>query len=64
MNTKQIFGCEVENVNMSDSPDFVDAFISKAYLHDGRVSRELTDEELEKLNENREFIYEKIAEQI
>lgn len=62
MNIKQVFGCEVENVQMRDYPDFCDAYISKAYYRDSRGSRELTDEELDTLNNNGEFVYQKVMD--
>lgn len=62
IDTRRVFGCEVENIQMRDYPDFCDAYISKAYYQNGRGSRELTEEELELLNEDRGFVYEKTIE--
>ena len=45
---------------MCDYPDFCDAYISKAYIHLGRGSRELTEEELDELNENGEYVLEQV----
>lgn len=48
-------------IDMSDYPDFSDAFILSAE-YDGR---EMTENELEELNENhRDFVYEKVIESI
>lgn len=48
---------ELECVNTRDYPDFSDAYISYA-LYDGR---EMTDEELDMLNDNYpEFVYDKV----
>lgn len=62
LNLKQVFGVEVENVQMSDYPDFCDAYISKAYYQNSRGSRELTEEELDKLNENGEYVYQQVMD--
>lgn len=45
---------EVEGIDMSDFPDFCDSYISSASYE----GRELTEEELDKLNENRDYVYE------
>ena len=47
-----------ENVDISDYPDFCDAFISKAKWKNGN---NLSEEELDELNENYpEFVYENL----
>lgn len=51
---------EVDNVDMSDYPDFCDAYISAARIE----GRNLTEEELEEINNNSEFVYEKVVESI
>ena len=50
----------VEGINMRDYPDFCDAYISEAKV-DGRPA---TDEEMEEINNNSDFVYEKTIEQI
>lgn len=47
---------EFEDIDYSDSPDFCDAFIVSADIDD----REATEEELDEINENRDFVYEKL----
>lgn len=58
MENINIKSIEIENVSMSDYPDFCDAFISYAETNNGKV---LTDEELEQLTDNnQDFINETI----
>ena len=47
---------EVEGINVSDYPDFCDSYISSASYE----GRELTEEELDKLNENGEYVLEQV----
>lgn len=47
---------EIENIVPSDYPDFVDAYISYATLN----GRELTENELDELNEDSQFVYEQV----
>ena len=53
---------ELEDIDYSDYPDFVDAYISKAYWID--TDKELTEEELDNLNSNTEFVYDQIVSQV
>lgn len=48
----------VENIKDWDYPDFVDAYISSAD-YDGR---EMTEDELNTLNEDSNFVYEQVLE--
>lgn len=50
---------QVDGIDERDYPDFCDAFISDANveLEDGTI-RQATDEELETLNEDSEFVYQ------
>ena len=56
MDKSKITAIEFEDVDTSDYPDFCDAFISYAEL-DGV---ELTEDELIELNENTDFVYNKL----
>jgi len=47
---------KVEDIDMKDYPDFCDAFIASATI-DGR---ELTDEELNEVNEDYDYLYSQI----
>lgn len=49
----KIGNVEVDGIDYADYPDFCDAFISYAEYDD----REMTDEELETLNEDSDFVY-------
>ena len=53
----------VEGIDYSDYPDFCDAYIESATIieDDGEV-RDATDKELDKLNDNRDFVYSKVLE--
>jgi hypothetical protein len=58
MNTNNITDVEVEDVFGWDYPDFSDAYISRAFWAD--TGKELTEEELDELNDNhRDFVHEK-----
>ncbi len=50
----KISDVEVDGIDTNDYPDFCDAFISNA-SYDGR---DITEEELEALNDDSEFVYE------
>lgn len=52
----KISDVEVEGIDMGDYPDFCDSFISYAE-YDGR---EMTDEELDTLNDDSDFVYEAV----
>lgn len=51
---------EVEGIDPSDYPDFCDAYIGYAEIN----GREATDEELEELSEDRDFVYEMTFNQL
>ena len=51
---------EVDGIDYSDYPDFADAFISSAKYH----GLELNDKLLDKLNEDRDFVYEQVIKHI
>lgn len=52
---------QIEDVNMSDYPDFCDAFVSYAEYTDGTP---VSDEDLEKLNEDKYLIDELIHDSL
>jgi len=61
MNTTKLDYSKIDNVKFDDVdhkdyPDYCDAFISSAD-YDGR---EMTDEELDELNEDTDFVYNKL----
>lgn len=50
----------VEGIDHSDAPDFCDAFISEATYK----GRDMTEAELERLNEDSTYVYECVIERI
>ena len=54
MNYKLIDNIEVDGIDTKDYPDFCDAFIASAD-YDGK---EMTEEQLDELNEDSDFVYE------
>ncbi len=51
---------EMDGIDMKDYPDFCDAFIAAA-SYDGR---EMTDDELDVLNEDRDYVYQKAIDRV
>lgn len=56
----KITDAHVTNIDMTDFPDFCDAFIESANYE----GREMTEDELEKLNEDGSYIYDRVMERI
>lgn len=56
----QIKDIEVDNIKMYDFPDFVDAFIISATY----MGREMTEEELDILNEDTDFVHQCVMDQL
>ena len=65
MDISKIVDVSVTDIDYKDYPDFCDAYIDEAYYEndDGSFVK-LTDEELDELNDDRDFVYEKILEKI
>ena len=53
----------VEGIDYSDYPDFCDAYIESATIieDDGEI-RDATDKELDRLNDDRDFVYSRVIE--
>jgi hypothetical protein len=51
---------EVDGIDTRDYPDFCDAFVASATYK----GREMTDAELERLNEDSDFVYECVQERL
>jgi hypothetical protein len=49
-----------DDIDFKDSPDFSDAYIDSAW-YDGR---EMTEEELDTLNEDGDYVYQKLMEHL
>jgi hypothetical protein len=60
MDYNKITNVEVDGIDTNDYPDFCDAFICYAE-YDGE---EMTEEQLEELNEDYDFVYEHIINQL
>ncbi|MBT5759294.1 MAG: hypothetical protein HOI55_06520 [Candidatus Marinimicrobia bacterium] len=60
IDTSQVEDIEIDGINPRDYPDFCDAFILEASYK----GREMTDEELEALNEDSDFVYEQVMEHL
>lgn len=58
ININAVVDMEVDGIDIKDYPDFVDAYVSYAYSTE--LKRELTDEELDYLNEQ----YPEIAQEL
>jgi len=52
---REVVDCEIDGIDTRDYPDFCDAYIASAvWNHSGK---ELNEDELEELNENRDLVY-------
>ncbi len=54
----QIEDVEINGINTRDFPDFCDAYIAAATYQ----GREMTEEELEVLNNDSDYVYEKVQD--
>ncbi len=54
MNYKNIDNIEIDGIDTRDYPEFTDAFISSADYN----GVEMTDEQLDEINDNGDFVYE------
>lgn len=55
----QLGSCNFEGIDHADYPDYSDAYISKAEWKDGK---ELTDEELDELNDEADIVHDKLQD--
>ena len=58
MDYNKIDNIEVEGIETTDYPDFCDAFISYADYN----GVEMTEEQLDEINENSDFVYECVTD--
>jgi len=56
----KIENVDLDGVNINDYPDFCDAYVASA-TYDGR---DMTDDELDEINENSEYIRELVMEKL
>lgn len=57
-NGRELADIELEEINRWDAPDYCDAFISNARWAD--TGAELTDDELDKVNEDRDLVHDAV----
>jgi len=55
---------EFDNVNYRDAMDFSDAFICRCLINDNGQWREATEEELDEINDDSDFVYEELLKQV
>ena len=60
METTKIDNLEFEDIDTKDYPDFCNAYISAADLN----GIEMTEEQLDELNDDRDFVYEKLMDHL
>jgi len=60
MNLSEITNIVFEDIDFSDYPDYCDAFIASADL----AGEPMTEDELNELNENKDFVYIKLMEHL
>lgn len=60
LNVQEIDDVVVEGINTMDYPDFCDAYIESATLIDNGVCREATDDELDIINNDSDFVYAEV----
>jgi len=65
LNYSRLTDLEIDGIDTRDYPDFCDAYISSGSYKTwyGRY-RELTAAELDRLNENSDFVYELVIERV
>jgi hypothetical protein len=60
----RIISVQVDGIDTRDYPDFCDAFISEAIVEVNGKQRQATDEELEEINEDSEYVYECVCKKL
>lgn len=60
MDYRKITDIEFDGINHRDAPDYCDAFIKSAYYE----GKEMTEEQLELINDDADFVHEKLIEYI
>ena len=60
MDLSKLTNIEVHGVDTTDYPKFCDAFIASAYYN----GKPLTDKELDKINENSDFVHSCVEDSI
>ena len=61
----RVVSIDVDGIDMRDYPDFCDAYICYAeYEEEDGTFRDLTEAELEEINEDSSFVYEAVMDRI
>lgn len=60
MNTSKITNIEIDGIDTKDAPDFCDAFILSADYN----GVPMTDDQLDEINENSDFVYDKVLDSL
>jgi hypothetical protein len=61
---KNVFDLEFDGIDHADHPDYCDAYITNAKSKDGDEFRDATDEEIEIINDDSQFVYENLMEHL
>ena len=56
----KIVDAQLDGVNLNDYPDFCDAYVTSATYED----HDMTDEELDEINNNRDYVYELVIKRL
>jgi hypothetical protein len=60
MKTSKITNIEIDGIDTKDAPDFCDAFILSADYN----GVPMTDDQLDEINENSDFVYDKVLDSL
>lgn len=60
LDLSKVSNCQVAGIDHRDYPDYCDAYIEEAE-YDGQP---MTDEQLEELNDDQDFVYQKVIDHI
>lgn len=61
---KEFIDYELDGINIKDCPDFSDSYIVSANVIENGNIREATKKELDRLNENRDLVYNLVLKNV
>jgi hypothetical protein len=61
LDVRTLIDVEIDGIDMSDYPEFCDAFVTSACFPNGKP---LTESQLDKVNEDYDFVYNKTVEYV
>ncbi len=65
INLNTVFSIDFDGIDHSDSPDYCDAHIVSAEIREADGTfREATEEEIEFLNDDSQFVYERLMDHL